>query len=679
MTKRPRLIIIIQIGINNFKIKNFMENFTVFEKRNYDILWDRIELSPSIQLKDGIRKKVFPLKREKTDKREQLDFKNDFVELKGKWDNSPGFGSLLSLKLTNISKKTIRLTRLVFPAENGLDDFLKDFSYFHISFLRNGYQSWSTTRSYKVMDKPLRPWLQIVSLTSSNMANLPSNTPGNLSSEMFSVITDSKKNESFLIGQTAPFNQFLYIRLILFKTTLKKSHFEIVYDFGRKLINPGESIQLDGIVMAKGDTIDLQSKYFAFIKNQMNIKVPKKNIKGWSSWYYYYNKITPEIIYQNMEVIKEKFLDINLIQIDDGYQKYVGDWLDLNPQFNDKMKELANNIKESGFIPGIWIAPFIADKRSELVKNYPEYVLKTDYGIPIVAGYNPMWQGKFYYGLDITNPSFEEYIRYVIRTIVREWGFKYIKLDFLYGGCLRGANHINFRLSRSEVLKYGMKIIREEAGKDAILIGCGMPLSTGIGTVNAMRVGPDTAPYWKKMIGGFLQTGAMICAKNSMRNFIVRSFMHKNLWLNDPDCIMMRNTKTRLNKYERMTCINSVIISGGLLLFSDNLLELTDLNFFEMDKINKIMEKTYTGNALPIDIMEKEIPEIYYNTSGFIGIFNFKNVFVNKAIDFKKISAITNNITILKDIWTEERFELNNGVLELIKIPPHSSMLFKIL
>ncbi|HOV14803.1 MAG TPA: hypothetical protein PK771_10995, partial [Spirochaetota bacterium] len=111
------------------------------EKRNYDILWDQIELSPSVQIKDGIIRKIIKLDKIQTQKRENICFINDCVELKGKWDNSPVFGSLLSLKLTNISKQSISLCRLVFPTENGLDDLLKEFDYKDISFLRNGYQS----------------------------------------------------------------------------------------------------------------------------------------------------------------------------------------------------------------------------------------------------------------------------------------------------------------------------------------------------------------------------------------------------------------------------------------------------------------------------------------------------------------------------------------------------------
>ena len=311
--------------------------------RDYKILWDHIGINPSIQLKFGIKRKLFHLTRQFTKNRSNLYYVNNYVELKGKWDNSPGFGSLLNLKLKNISDSSIRVTRLVFPAENGLDNFLKGFESNNISFLRNGYQSWSTAKSYRLKEKPLRPWLQLVSLISSNMANLPSNTPGNLSSEMYSIISDLKTGNSFLVGQCNPFNQFFYIRLIFYKKEKKTNYFELVYDFGRKMILPGETIQLDGIIMSQEHASILLEKYFKYIKNKMKINPLEKQIKGWCSWYYYYNKISPEIIHKNIGILKSKKINIDFIQIDDGYQKYVGDWLDLKTKFQDRMKEISNS------------------------------------------------------------------------------------------------------------------------------------------------------------------------------------------------------------------------------------------------------------------------------------------------------------------------------------------------
>ena len=640
------------------------------EHPHHTISWDELDIAPAIQIKEGILRRLYNLEREETGHRNQLKYSNELVALEGQWKDFSDYGSELSFRLKNISGSSLRIARLIFPTENGLDDFISDFDPQTLSFLRNGYQSWSTARSYRRKEKPLRPWLTIISLASSNLANLPSNVPGILSSDMYSCIKDKKKGESFFIGQGPPFDQFFYIRLNLHRSERAKSYFEVVYDFGRKLLKPGATIALDSIFVAKAKTENLLTLYFETIKKTLKLKTLGKHIRGWCSWYYYYNRIKPQDILANLNVIKEKNLPIDLVQIDDGYARAVGDWLTLTPEFEGKMKMLADSIRDAGYIPGIWIAPFIADKKSDIVKYRPEFLLRNEHGKRIMAGYNVFWPGHFYYGLDITNPQFEEYIRKVIRTIVHEWGYTYLKCDFLFGGCLRGGTHKDLSLSRAEVLKRGMNIIREEAGKDAVIVGCGMPLSPGIGTVDTMRIGPDTGPFWIKRIIKLLRTGAMVGVRNSVRNILVRSPMHKRIWLNDPDCLMLRRRNTKLNEDERMFQINAIILSGGPLLLSD---DLTKIDNHELERYHKIAELSAacaSGEPEVPDIMEREVPQVCYNTAGYVGIFNGSD-------DKKEISFEVESGRI-EDVWNGEVFTGTNGEITLKEIPPHSSRLFRI-
>ena len=131
--------------------------------------------------------------------------------------------------------------------------------------------------------------------------------------------------------------------------------------------------------------------------------------------------------------------------------------------------------------------------------------------------------------LDVTDPRLAEYVLRVVRTMVEEWGFELLKCDFLFGACIRGGSHQDMTYSRAEVMRLGMEVIREAAGRDTVVLGCGMPLSAGVGTVEAMRVGTDTGPYWTMAAGRALRTGALVEVRNSTRNTMVRSPMHRRL------------------------------------------------------------------------------------------------------------------------------------------------------
>jgi alpha-galactosidase len=651
------------------------------------VTWDQVAVRPTVQLKYGIQRQLHHLDQERTSERGELVYAGGGVRLSGSWNNSPGFGSLLALELTNTSEESIRVARVTFPTENGLDAFLSVFEPENISFLRNGYQSWSTARSYRLRDKPLRPWLRFVSLASSNMANLPSNTAGILSSEMYSVVTDLATGDSFLVGQTAPFDQFVYIRANVQSGRGREPHaqsrpstFEIVFDFGRKLVQPGETVRLDGLLMAKGDSVELQRQYFEYIRRGASVRIPQRNLTGWSSWYFYYNKITPEDILKNLAVLHERQVSLDFVQIDDGYQTRVGDWLSLTPAFKNRMAGISDAIRAAGYRPGLWLAPFIAERKSQLAQIHPEYVLRNEYGRPITAGYNMFWHSHWYYGLDITNLRFEEYLRKVVRTITNTWGYELLKCDFLFAGCLRGGTHNDLTLSRPEVLKRGMQIIREEAGPATFIIGCGMPLSAGIGLVDSMRVGTDTGPYWKEMGGRFLNTATMVGVRNSIRNLMVRSPMHKRLWLNDPDCCMIRSERTRLSARERASQINAIVLSGGPLLFSDDLSRLPPERFDDIARISALSARCFEGWPIAIDVMEGELPTLFYNTAGYLGVFNTGDHSTSRTVDFARLPLGGARVRAVEDAWTAEVIEVTPGSpLVLRRMPGHSSRLFKLL
>ena len=661
------------------------------------ISWDQLDLDPILQLKFGITRRTYRLARQPSDTRVHVEFQNELVRLQGRWENVNGFGSRLSFRLTNIGSESVRLTRLVFRIAGGLDSYFSASDPNDLSFFRNGYQSWSTARSYRRQDKPLRPWLQIVSLASSNLANLPSNVPGVLSSEMYTVITDRRTGECFLVGQGAPFDQFFYIRLNLYSRIGKESYFELTYDFGRQMVLPNDSVELGSIYFAKGPTHETVHRYFLELREKAHPRVPRRPIHGWCSWYYYYTKISPEVIRRNIDALKrardQHGAHLELVQIDDGYQLAVGDWLSLTPQFEGQMGRLADEIRAAGFTPGLWLAPFVASARSELLAIHPEYALRDENGRRIVAGYNFTWPGHYYYGLDITNPRFEEYLRRVIRTIVGEWGFRYLKCDFLFAGCLRGGTHHDLELSRAEVLRHGMRVIREEAEdntqQEVVLVGCGMPLVSGIGEVDVMRVGPDTGHFWVKRVMRLLRTGAMVGVRNSIRNSMVRGVMHRALWTNDPDCILLRTEGTHLSEEQRRTQINAVALTGGALLYSDDFGALRNDQIAEIEVLQQVAEDCFGGRLIPFDMMDCELPGIVLNTAGYLGVFNMEKKTRTVKFNIDRLLATAAVVAeswggkwrhpeAAHDVWTGERRPLDTSTMAVGPLAGFSSRLFRL-
>ena len=152
-------------------------------------------------------------------------------------------------------------------------------------------------------------------------------------------------------------------------------------------------------------------------------------------------------------------------------------------------------------------------------------------------------------------------------------GFSYLKLDFTFAPSVDGVWADTARTPAQRV-RAGFEAVRRGAGADAFIVGCGAPLSHVVGVVDANRIGPDVAPLWAlepsaEIVAGYLDVQP--ATRGAYAATLARSFMHRRLWMNDPDCVMLRTTHTELRPEAARTWARAVGLSGGLALVSDDL------------------------------------------------------------------------------------------------------------
>jgi alpha-galactosidase len=335
----------------------------------------------------------------------------------------------------------------------------------------------------------------------------------------------------------------------------------------------GDTLLLD-IVLLDGTLPEVSERYFSMIKPRRDLPPVQT---GWTSWYYHYEKIDEKIILDNLRAFAERKVPIDIFQIDDGYQKAVGDWLGTNEKFPRGMKPVADEIRKAGYRPGLWLAPFIAEEKSDIVRNRPEWIKTDRYGERIVAGHNPFnWSGNFY-ALDLCNPDVREYLRAVFDTVLNKWGFGIVKLDFLYAAALSPS----CGRSRGQLMTESMEFIRECAGESWVL-GCGMPLGPGFGYTDFCRIGSDVALSWQgehyKILG--IQTKLTlehfrfrerVSIYNSLMSTIGRHMLNGREFMNDPDVFILRTPYQWLTPDEKKTLYLLNQIFGGLVFTSDNI------------------------------------------------------------------------------------------------------------
>jgi alpha-galactosidase len=319
-------------------------------------------------------------------------------------------------------------------------------------------------------------------------------------------------------------------------------------------------VSADGDVEVRRDPVgDIEvalARWADELVERLEIPAPRPAPTTWCSWYHYFTRVAQRDIDENLNAMMELDLPVEIVQLDDGYQAAIGDWLTLSDRFAS-LPEMVKRIQRDGRRAGIWIAPFLVGARSELARHHPDWLVQSEDGGPIDAGHN--WEQDLY-ALDVTHSAAAAYLTGVLATF-RGWGFDFFKIDFIYAGALAGRRR--HEVGEIEAYRLGLRLVREAIG-DAYLLGCGAPILASIGLVDAMRVSPDTGPIYE---------AADDLSEPAVRSAIVtgaaRAFQHGRFWISDPDCLIARPEVERREEWAR-----HVARHGGLRSSSDRLRSL---------------------------------------------------------------------------------------------------------
>ncbi|NJC85824.1 alpha-galactosidase [Planosporangium mesophilum] len=280
----------------------------------------------------------------------------------------------------------------------------------------------------------------------------------------------------------------------------------------------------------------------------------------WCSWYHYFTEVTEADIDENLAALGGHDLPVDVVQVDDGWQSEIGDWLTLSDRFAS-LPGLVARVRDAGRRTGIWVAPFLVSRRSETAREHPDWLLRDAEGDPVDAGFN--W-GAPLYALDTTHPGVRGYLTEAFGRL-RSYGIDYFKIDFIYAGALDGVRHDDSR--PLDAYRSGVNLIREAIGDESYLLGCGAPILPSVGLVDAVRVSADVAPAYEPADGDPSQpsqVGATIST-------VARAWQHGRFWVNDPDCVVARPEIERREEWAGV-----VARYGGLRASSDRIAALDD-------------------------------------------------------------------------------------------------------
>jgi alpha-galactosidase len=517
------------------------------------------------------------------------------------------------------------------------------------SFYRQGWQSWTPTLALRTREpdiSALPPMLGPEVPPPEWATARPAG--GRFLADDMGALVDPSTGACALAGFVSARDQLCQVRLDARRRALEAFSWA-----DGVALEPGAAVRSERLLVdLAGPPLEALARYGDALGREMGARVPPPQVEetvatGWCSWYRFFTTVREEDVLNNVRLLTEHrdALPVEYVQLDDGYQTGIGDWESINEKFPHGMKWLADRIHEAGFKAGIWLAPFTVSAESDLYGQHPDWVICDPQGRPVPALYN--WDQDCY-GLDCTNPEVEAWLERLFHTVAGEWGFDFVKVDFIYSAALKGRRY-DGTATRAQAYRRGLEIIRRAVGERFVL-GCGGLMAPSVGLVDGHRIGPDVALWWREPPGAAPPAGrqprgrpasSFPAAENSLRNILTRSWCHRRLWLNDPDCLLARDEMavlalgevrmptTLLTLDEVRTLATAIGLSGGIVLDSDNLPAMSP----ERLAVVSLLLPPWGEAALPLDLFESGMPSLFqlaverpWESWTLLGVFNWEDV-----------------------------------------------------
>lgn len=428
---------------------------------------------------------------------------------------------------------------------------------------------------------------------------------------------------------------------------LNKDQIEIVLDLEGLTLHPGQRLELEQFQVFQG--MD-RERLLSELAVELERRHPKLNYAGpptgWCSWACYGPGITEEDVEANLEAISERDLPLEFIQIDDGYQAYMGDWFTKHPSFGNDVKHICDKITNKGFKPAIWVAPFIAEKESALFMEHPNWFVMDEEGNPLPSDRDSFggWRSGPWYMLDGSHPEAREFLLNMFSTMRKEWGVTYFKLDANMWGALPFGKRYDPVYTSIQAYREAMEAILEGAGSDSFVLGCNAPMWPSLGLVHGMRIANDIFRSWNNFHD--------VAKENFWRNW-----QHNKLWINDPDAVLLQNLeldqigpdgnmvkiKSELTPREFIFHATFICATGGMVLSGDRIVDLSEESTVLLKKL-----LPSTNVAAKFDDLSFQVGRVKMPDKELLFLFNWED----EPRSFEV--QLTKNNCSIEDIWSGE-------------------------
>lgn len=454
-------------------------------------------------------------------------------------------------------------------------------------------------------------------------------------------------------------------------------------------IEPGKDLASERVMFAAGKDYHAElEEYGRAIRRLNHARVTGKAPIGWWSWTAFYMGINQKNVLTNAQWLAQYLKRFGYIyfHIDEGYDYARGEYTTPNGSgFPDGMRWLGRRIAALGLRLGVWTAPFEVSERSWVYQRHQNWLVHNERGEPLqVGGFKAGEDALFV--LDATNPSAQQYLRQTYRIISREWGARYIKLDFMDATAVEG-HYYRPNTTAIEAERMGLRIIRDTVGDSVLLDKDGSPMLVPVGLVDEGRISVDTGhSFW--------------ASKDAAPGIAARYFMNGNFFVSDPDAFTVSRqmiyghswpgSKRPLTLNEAQVSIVLAALAGGMYEIGDDLPTLgKDPDRVALVENRDLLNMVQLGRAaVPLDLMtyqpRDEQPSVFLLRENprqtMLAVFNWTEQPRSHAFTIAGLGLRAGHSYRALDVLNGEKpLALKRGVLSLENQEPHSVKLIKLI
>jgi hypothetical protein len=453
-------------------------------------------------------------------------------------------------------------------------------------------------------------------------------------------------------------------------------------------VKPGEDMGSERLMFEAGPNYHEQLlAYGDAVRRLHHARVSCETPIGWWSWTVYYGAINEGEILTNGDWQAEhlKSLGYKYFQIDEGYQYARGEYTTPNAtQFPDGMRFVGHHLTGEGLTFGVWTAPFEVTSRAWVYEHHKDWLVHNAKGDPIPIG--DVWNQKtdVLYALDTTHPGAQEYLRQTYKTLVRQWGVRFIKLDFMDTTAIEGYRY-RPNTTTLEAQRIGLQIIRDTVGEDVVLDKDGSPMLNPVGLVDTGRISADTGHSFER-------------TKNAASGIAARFYMQRNFFVNDPDAFNVTATHLMERANERSSIslgaaeasIALSAVSGGMYEIGDDMPVLgSEKDRLALVENRELLNMAKVGRtSTPLDLMTYEPedgqPSIFFlrydQREAILTVFNWTNTVRSHTLRLADLGLPADHKFAATDVLNQnETVTIGGGAVGLENQPPQSVRVIKLI